>query len=119
MWRRCGRLLVRLVVVVGVCLLVAFAPSSAWADTATPTPTDTATTSTGTPTDTASPSSSSPSSSAPASTASPSSTLSPVGSESDPLIVQFPVAWLAVFLLIGALVVFLLAALLVSGWGGS
>jgi hypothetical protein len=33
--------------------------------------------------------------------------------------VVFPVAWLAVFLLVGALVVFLLAALLVSQWGGN
>jgi hypothetical protein len=118
MWRSLTRLrggFARLLSIFGVCFLVAFAPQSAWADTATPTPTDTATS-------TASASSSSPPSSEPTSTASPSSTVSgssPSGTESDPLIVQFPVEWLAVFLLVGALIVFLLAALLVSGWGGN
>lgn len=107
MWLR------RLLATVGVCFLVAFAPQTAWAETSPPT-------STGTATDTASPSSSAPPSSEPTPSETPLSTAtsaSLVGTESDPLIVQFPVMWLAVLLLVGSLIVFLLAALLVSGWG--
>ncbi len=124
MWRSLASWSGRLLAVLGVCLLVVFAPSSAWADTATPTPTDTSTptstdTATATPSDTSSPTSTS----APTSTATssstpvPLSTAVPVGSEADPLFVTLPAPVLAVFYLVGGLVVFLLGAMLVSGWG--
>ncbi len=124
MWRSLASWLGRLLALFGVCLLVVFAPSSAWADTATPTPTDTSSpSSTPTDTSTASASPSSPPSSAPTSTATSSSTSAPLstsvpsGSEADPLFVTFPAPVLAVFYLVGGLVVFLLGAMLVSGWG--
>jgi hypothetical protein len=99
--------------VLGLLFAVAFLPLNAWADTASPT-------STAIDTSTASASSSSPASSAPTSTASSSSTAapsSPAGTQSDPLYVSLDAQWMAVFLLVGALLVFLLAVLVVSSWG--
>jgi hypothetical protein len=104
---------VRLFAVLGLLFAVAFLPLNAWADTASPT-------STATDTSTASASSSSPASSAPTSTASSSSTAapsSPAGTQSDPLYVSLDAQWMAVFLLVGVLLVFLLAVLVVSSWG--
>lgn len=97
-----------------VWLLIFFVliPSPARAETATPTPTDTTTSASATTTEPAP-----TTTAAPTITPAPTTTTAAVGTAADPLVVTLPSEWLAVFLLIGALVVFLDAAMLVSTWG--
>lgn len=81
----------RLLIVLGLAFAVAFLPSTAWASgSSTPV-------------------------AVPAATAT--ATTAPLGVEGDPLIVEFPVQWLAAFLLVGVLLVGVGAAQLVSSWG--
>jgi hypothetical protein len=107
MWRRSWVLARRVLAVAGVCFLVAFAPSTAWADAGPvslglePSVSDVA---------------ASVSEQAPAQPA-VAAYLTGAGTEADPTIVAFSSDYAAAVLLALGLLVFIGAALLISTWG--